>query len=116
LKVHYPPDSRHALIPPETKGTAGEEIQFPIEAEGVKAGERLDLQVQDGRWVLWRVRLTGDEVESLAKDQKVTIKRTVPPRLPGREYSLSLIGPQGRFTSAPAALAVVNRARPGFRR
>ena len=114
LTVHYPPDSRQASIPPETKGTAGEEIQFPIEAEGVKAGERLDLQVQDGRWVLWRVRLTGDEVESLAKDRKVTIKRSVPPRLPGREYSLSLIGPQGRFTSAPATLAVVNRARPGF--
>ena len=72
----------------------------------MKAGERLDLQVQDGRWVLWRVRLTEGEVESLAKDRKVTIKRTVPPHLPGRKYSLSLTGPQGRFSSASAALAV----------
>ena len=114
LTVHYPPDSRKASLPPETKGTAGKEIQFPIEAEGVKAGESLDLQLQDGRWVLWRVRLTEGEVESLAKDRKVTIKRTVPPHLPGRKYSLSLTGPQGRFTSASAALAVENRNRPGF--
>jgi len=114
LKVHYPADSREALISAASKATAGQEAQFQIEAQGVKAGERIDLQAQDGRWVLWRIRLTDDEVASLAKNQKATITRAVPPRLPGRPYSLSLVSTQGRFASAPASLTVVNESKPGF--
>jgi len=114
LKVQYPADSRKAVVPAVSKGTAGQEVQFSIEAQGIRAGERLDLQAQDGRWVLWRIRLTDDEVALLVKDQKATLTRAIPPRLPGREYSLSLVGSQGRFDSAPASLTVVNEAKPGF--
>lgn len=114
LRVHNASDSRKATLPAMAKVAAGKDLALALEAEGVKAGEQIDLQVQDGRWTLWRIRLTPAEVESLANTKKATIKRTVPPYLPGRQFDLSLTGSQGRFTSAPTSLTIANTARPGF--
>lgn len=113
LRVHYAKDGRQATIS-STKAVAGQEVELQLEAAGVKSDDSLDVQAEDGRWTLWRIRLTSDEVASLAKDKKTTIKRAVPPRLPGRQLALSLNGVNGRFASAPASLTVVNDARPGF--
>lgn len=114
LKVRYTADRREASIQAEKSAKAGKETRFQIDAKGVKSGEPLDLQVQDGRWVLWRIRLTDDEIGTLSKNQRATIVRVVPPRLPGRQYSLSLVGTNGRLTSAPASFSVVNAARSGL--
>jgi hypothetical protein len=114
LRVQYGTDPRVATLGGSAPLTAGAEAVFSVKAQGIVPGEQLDLQVEDGRWTLWRIRMSEQEVLALVEKGEAEIRRKVPDYLPSRKASVSLVGRAGRLQASPLGIEIVNGSKPGF--
>jgi len=114
LRVQYGTDPRMATLGGSGPLTAGAEAVLSVKAKGIVPGEQLDLQVEDGRWTLWRIRLSEQEVLALVEKGEAEIRRKVPKYLPARKASISLVGRAGRLQASPLGTEIVNGSKPGF--
>ena len=114
LRVQYGTDPRMATLGGSGPLTAGAEAVLSVKAKGIVPGEQLDLQVEDGRWTLWRIRMSEQEVLALVEKGEAEIRRKVPDYLPARKASVSLVGRAGRLQASPLGIEIVNGSKPGF--
>ncbi len=115
LTLHYadaPGVTAAAIACPESIETP--EVSFGIQASGIAAADCLDLEVRDEPWVLWRIRLTRPERESLAGTGTARVTRPVPWHLPRQPLTAGLMVNGYRAAGPAPRLTLHTPAGTGF--
>jgi hypothetical protein len=83
--------------------TAGKEVEFKLDLKGNIGGRTLDLELRNGKWVVWRIRLGEDET---------MIRRKVPWWISKGEYVLGLVADGYRIKGPEEKVRVINTLTP----
>ncbi|MDX9972484.1 MAG: hypothetical protein RBU21_05765 [FCB group bacterium] len=116
LTVHYPgaSDVTVAAVTAPEQMTAGERIEFAVTASGLNPERAADIELRDEPRVLWRIRLTPEEKDALAKAGATSVAREVPWYLPPRELTAGLVVDGYRAAGEAARVRVANKEAPAL--
>ncbi len=103
--VHYRYASELELKKLDTPSeiTAGKGVKFKLDIIGNIKGKTIDLELRNGKWVLWRVRLG---------DGETVVRRDVPWWISGGDYSLGLVSNGYRVKGSEEQVRVTNTSTP----
>ncbi len=90
---------------------AGRKMIIKLAAQGVFDKKVIDVEVRKEHWVVWRIRLTPEELRQLSTRQQCTIEREVPWYLSSGKVNASLVADGLRAKGVEAQAEVVNRRR-----
>lgn len=109
---HYPPapEMRVSRIECPAVVRPGEAAEFVVACQTGPTGPT-DLEVSHGPWVIWRIRLTENEVADLTKGRCI-VRRSVPSYLRSGTASVGLVADGYRVEGPTASIRVVNDSRP----
>lgn len=110
LTVNYPPAPglRVLTLSVPRMLTAGTPTAFGVVLDGAVGGRGVDLEIRREPYVIWRVRLTPEELAALAGGP-ATVERTVPWYLPPGEASVGVVCDGYRVAGPETSVAVENR-------
>ena len=84
---------------------------FEVQAAGRVADRTIDLEVRREPWVIWRIRLTPEEVADLAAGQ-CHVRRSVPSYLRSDSASVGLVADGYRVEGQAASIRIENDSHP----
>jgi hypothetical protein len=114
LVVHYADaDGVEASLTAPLQSAASSPIRFEVKASGIRAESVTDIEVRDEPHVLWRIRLTNEEKQSLVATGNATVSRDAPWYLPARELSAGLVV-NGYRAGEDAPIAFTNATQPAL--
>jgi hypothetical protein len=90
---------------------SGNAIECDVRAEGRVADRTLDLEIRQDPWVIWRMRLTPEEVSELAKG-RCLVRRTVPFHLPPGSATVGLVADGYRVDGPTTSIRIENDRHP----
>lgn len=115
LTVHYRQarDVQLDQLDCPASATAGKKLTLGLTAQGSIAGRKLDLELRRDPSVLWRIRLTSNEIAALAHGA-CQVERTVPSHIPSGPYTIGLVADGYRVEGAQSALKITNSTAPNM--
>jgi len=105
FKVHYPFASQLELKKLNTPAeiNAGKEVKFKLDIDGNLKGRTLDLELRNGKYIMWRIRL---------KNGETVVSRNVPWWISEGEYTIGLAGNGYRVKGPEVKIRVLNTLAP----
>lgn len=105
LETHYP---QHPPIANTSLRAIVHDLSvtFTLCAQTMDYSGNVDIQCEQARWTLWRIRLTRAEKQTLTQTGSVRVERAIPWFLSARELTATVICQESRIASMSATFTV----------